>query len=361
MTHHEDRAVTTGDARAEVPPAAATPARTADAAGEAELPASEGEQGGAAPHAPGGGRAGRTRRLLRRRSLPYLLIVPALVFELLVHIIPMVTGVAISFFRLNEFHFRNWLEAPFVALRNFRVALDPSGPIGSGLLHSLGITVAFTVIAIAGCWLLGIAGALALNEQRHFRGTLLAVLLVPYALPVYVAVINWRFILQQDGAFNSLLAAANLVDEPPFWLFGGNAFWSMVMTAVWRSWPFALLILFAGLQSIPPELYHAASVDGASPWRKFRHITLPLLRPVNSVLLLVLFLWTFNDFNVPFVLFGKTPTSSADLLPLHIYVNTFENFNYGLGAAMSVLLLLFLMVVCAIYVRAFRVGGGRDA
>jgi multiple sugar transport system permease protein len=129
------------------------------------------------------------------------------------------------------------------------------------------------------------------------------------------------------------------------------------MTAIWRTWPFAFLFLLAGLQSIPADMYEAASLDGASKWRQFLAITLPSLKPVNVVLLIVTFLWTFNDFNTPYVLFGQAPPSSADLLSLHIYVNSFVNWNFGLGAAMSVLLLLFLFVVTLVYLRIFQSGG----
>ena len=133
------------------------------------------------------------------------------------------------------------------------------------------------------------------------------------------------------------------------------------MTTVWRLWPFAFLMILAGMQSIPGELYEAAEVDGASAWRRFRHITLPLLRPVTGVLLIILFLWTFNEFNTAYVLFGPAPPASADLLSLHIYVNSFVNLNFGLGSAMSVLLLLFLLLVTMAYIRIFRVAGDRVA
>ena len=129
------------------------------------------------------------------------------------------------------------------------------------------------------------------------------------------------------------------------------------MTAIWRTWPFAFLFLLAGLQSIPADMYEAASLDGASKWRQFLAITLPSLKPVNVVLLIVTFLWTFNDFNTPYVLFGQSPPPSADLLSLHIYVNSFVNWNFGLGAAMSVLLLLFLFIVTLVYLRIFQAGG----
>jgi len=309
------------------------------------------------------GRARPRRPWLNKRRLPYVLIAPAVAFELLIHVIPLLSGVGISFLGLTQFFIRNWTAAPFSGLGNYRHALDFGGPIGSGLIHSFGITAAFTVIVVALSWGMGMLGAQLVNfefrGQRWFR----TLFLIPYAMPVYVAVIAWSFLLdRENGALNTLLGDLHLIgDEPPFWLIGSNAFWSIVMTTAWRLWPFAFLMILAGLQNIPNELYEAAEVDGASPWRRFRHITLPLLRPVTGVLLIILFLWTFNEFNTAYVLFGPAPPRSADLLSLHIYVNSFVNLNFGLGSAMSVLLLLFLLVVTMVYIRVFRVGGDRVA
>ncbi len=108
-------------------------------------------------------------------------------------------------------------------------------------------------------------------------------------------------------------------------------------------------MLMAGLQSIPTDVYEASAVDGAKPFRQWRSITLPMVRPVNMVLILVMFLWTFNDFNTPFVLFGNAQPPAGDLISFHIYNASFLTWNFGSGAAMSVLLLLFLLLVSGIY------------
>jgi multiple sugar transport system permease protein len=174
---------------------------------------------------------------------------------------------------------------------------------------------------------------------------------VPYALPVYAAVITWVFMFQHDnGLVNHVLHdQLGLTDKPSFWLIGDNAFWALLTVSVWKGWPFAFLTLMAGLQNIPRDLYEAAALDGAGVWKQIRHITLPSLRPVNQVLVLVLFLWTFNDFNTPYVLFGKAAPESADLISVHIYQTSFQSWNFGAGSAMSVLLLLFLLVVTSVY------------
>ncbi|MFD0486982.1 carbohydrate ABC transporter permease [Saccharopolyspora spinosporotrichia] len=122
-----------------------------------------------------------------------------------------------------------------------------------------------------------------------------------------------------------------------------------MVTAVWRLWPFAFLALMAGMQSIPSEVYDAAAVDGAGIGQRFTSITLPMLRPVSQVLVLVLFLWTFNDFNVPYILFDQSVPSAANLVSIHVYQNSFLTWNFGLGSAMSTLLLLFLLAVTALY------------
>jgi multiple sugar transport system permease protein len=303
------------------------------------------------------GRKKRPRPQVNKRFIPYLFILPAVIFELFIHIIPMLIGIIISLVSLTLFYIHYWTQSPFVWLQNYQIALNFSGAAGSALFHSFLITVAYTVLVVGGAWVLGMTAALLLNGDFRGRNVFRTLFLVPFALPAYVEIITWSFMLQKNnGAINAVLSGLG-VTNPPFWLIGGNAFWSMVMTAIWRSWPFAFLFLLAGLQTIPADMYEAASLDGASRWRQFLQITLPMLKPVNVVLLLVTFLWTFNDFNTPYVLFGSSPPPSADLLSLHIYVNSFINWNFGLGSAMSVLLLLFLLVVSVIYLRIFQAGG----
>jgi multiple sugar transport system permease protein len=291
--------------------------------------------------------------------MPYLLIAPTILLELLVHFVPMVAGVVMSFYKLTLFTLHHWSTAPFGGLSNFRLAVDVNGPIGSALLHSFEITVPFTVAVVALSWVIGMTAAVGLTAEFRGRSWLRSVLLIPYALPVYVGVITWSFMLQRStGVVNTFLVQdLHLLHNPPFWLLGSAAFWSMTVTAVWRWFPFALLILLASLQNIPAELYEAAAVDGASAWRQFRKITLPSVRSANLVLVLALFLWNFNDFNTPYVMFGDAPPSSADLISLHIYTVSFESWNFGLGSAMSVLLMVFLLIVSVVYLRVLRLGG----
>jgi multiple sugar transport system permease protein len=218
------------------------------------------------------------------------------------------------------------------------------------------VTLAFSVLALGISWGLGMAAAVALQQPYRGRGVVRTLFLIPYALPAYAGILTWNFMLQRDtGLVNHVIVDnLHLTDDRPFWLLGGNAFVSVVVVAVWKLWPFAFLSLMAGLQSIPADLYEAAAVDGAGNLRQWRYITLPSVRPVNLVLVLVLFLWTFNDFNTPYVLFGNSQPAAGDLISFHIYNASFLNWNFGVGAAMSVLLLLFLFVVTAAYLLITR-------
>ncbi|MEU6159154.1 sugar ABC transporter permease [Streptomyces sp. NPDC047130] len=300
-----------------------------------------------APGAPRKRRSGRLRRI----GLPYLLLLPALVLELLVHLVPMVIGIAVSFKELTQFYIRDWTTAPWAGFDNFSLAVDFDAPVGEALLNSFLVTCLFTVLSVGLCWLLGVAAAIFLQEGFRGRGFLRTLFLVPYALPVYAAVITWSFMFQRDnGLINHVLHdQLGLTDTPPFWLIGENSFVALLVVSVWKGWPFAFLIVMAGLQNIPREIYEAAALDGAGVLQQIRRITLPALRPVNQVLVLVLFLWTFNDFNTPFVLFGEAAPESADLISLHIYQSSFRTWDFGTGSAMSVLLLLFLLVVTGAY------------
>lgn len=304
-----------------------------------------------------------TRRRRKRREtdrrhpwLPYILLAPAVVMELLIHIVPMLVGIWMSFVRLTKFFIANWSEAPWAGFGNYAISVDVSSSVGAGLMTSFLITLSFSILALGISWALGMAAAVALQQPFRGRGLMRTLFLIPYALPAYAGIFTWNFMLQRDtGLVNHVLVDnLHLMSDRPFWLLGGNAFTSIVTVAVWRLWPFAFLTLMAGLQSIPTELYEAAAVDGAGNVRQWRSITLPSLRPVNLVLVLVLFLWTFNDFNTPYFLFGNSQPAAGDLISFHIFNASFLNWNFGVGAAMSVLLLLFLFVVTAIYLVATR-------
>jgi multiple sugar transport system permease protein len=203
-------------------------------------------------HAPPGGRddtgPGEARRRplgipgrVRRGALPYLLLLPALVFELIVHVIPMVVGVVMSLKELTQLYIREWWKAPWTGWGNYRVVVRVNAPIGHALLNSFLVTCAFTVLAVGLSWLLGTAAAILMQDSFRGRGVLRAVFLTPYALPLYASVIVWAFMFQHDnGLVNHVLHdQLHLTGKPTFWLLGNNSFIALVVVSVWRNWPFA--------------------------------------------------------------------------------------------------------------------------
>ncbi|MCZ4602322.1 sugar ABC transporter permease [Streptomyces sp. Lzd4kr] len=291
-----------------------------------------------------------------RRWTPYVFLLPALVLELVVHFGPMVAGLMMSAMKLTQYQLAQWWNAPFAGADNYKTVLDFDQPVGTSLLNSFLVTLSFTLVVLAASWSMGLAAAVSLQRTRRGVGILRTLFLIPYALPAFAAVITWRFLLQRDnGMLNHILVdQLGVLDDNAFFLIGSNSFWAQCVVAVWRLWPFAFLMIMAGLQSIPDEVYEASSLDGAGPWRQLREITLPMLAPVNQVLLLVMFLWTFKEFETPYVLFGGSAPDEARLLSVEIYQNSFVTWNFGLGSAMSVLLLLFLLLVTGIYLAVTR-------
>lgn len=294
-----------------------------------------------------------TPRKRKKDLFPYLLVAPASIMELLIHIIPMILGVWIAFIALTQLSIANWVEAPFIGFQNFVEGLSPSSAIGAQFYGALGRTLLFTVIVVALAWGLGMFAAVLLSSSFRGRGILRTLFLVPYALPSYVGTIAWAFMFnQRDGMINRLLVDdLGILDSRPFWLLGTNAFWVTVIVTVWQFWPFAFLMLLAALQNIPGDVYEAAALDGASLWKQFTNITLPMISHANTVLLLILSLWIFNQFNVPYVLFGPASPPEATLISPLIYQQSFSNWNFGVGGAMSVLLLVVLLIASAFYIK----------
>lgn len=316
-------------------------------------PGTEGGGRGSGPPAP------RAPNRQKRHIIPYFLLLPAVIAVIVVMLGPMFVGVLMSFLRLNQFTIGNWTTAPWAGLANFRIAVNLSEPVARDLLASLGLTAGYTVAVVGISWALGMAGAVFLSDAFRGRAWLRSLFLLPYAVPAYVGVMVWTLMFQQNGAVNTLLGRnLHLISSSTFWLGGSNAFWSMVITSVWRTWPFAFLMLLAGLQAIPREHYEAARVDGATRWQEFRQVTMPSVRQVSLLLILVTGFWTFNDFTTPFIMFSTAPPSGARLMSLEIYINSIVNLNFGLGAAMALIMIILLIIASLVYLRLLNMKVG---
>ena len=175
-------------------------------------------------------------------------------------------------------------------------------------------------------------------------------------IPTIVAVILWKWLLNDSyGLVNHLLMAGGLVRAPVAWLGKDHIMESLILTSVWQFFPFVVVTYLARLQTIAPELYEAAKVDGAGAWRRFRHITLPQTRNVLFVIVLLRSIFMFTKFDTVWLMAGEGGVSRyVRTLPVYAYARSFTYLQAGMGAALAVLMFLLLLAATAVYFRALR-------
>jgi multiple sugar transport system permease protein len=202
----------------------------------------------------------------------------------------------------------------------------------------------------------GIPAALLLNEGFRGRNVLRGVVLFPYVIPTIVAVMLWKWLLNDSyGLVNHWLIASGLTAAPVPWLGKDYIMISLVLTSVWQFFPFVVVTYLARLQTIPPELYEAATVDGAGAWRRFVHVTLPQTASVLFVIVLLRSIWMFTKFDTVWLMAGDGGVSRyVRTLPVYAYARSFTYLQAGMGAALAVIMFVMLIVATAIYFRVFQ-------
>jgi len=284
----------------------------------------------------------------RRKGAPYLYVVPALLFLLALELYPIAYNLRNSLVDLNVGTFLG-NDAPWVGLDNYSKVLNDEA-----FRHAVGVSVVFTVACIVLQFSIGLALALFFARPFPGSGALRALLVVGWLLPGVVTGNLFRFLLDGDSGVVPWLTAQIGAGEHAWLTDPDSALWAAVATNVWVGIPFNMILLLPGLQAIPDELYEAAAIDGAGPWQRFRHITMPLLRPVALSVILLGVIYTFKVFDVIFVLTGGGPVDATTVLPIEIYNVSLKFFRFGEGAAASTLLLLAMLVVAAVYLWLVR-------
>jgi multiple sugar transport system permease protein len=279
------------------------------------------------------------------------------VFILLVHLLPTGGGILLSLKRLNTFTFSQLFGAPWAGLENYRsILFDADNPLHTGFIGAVGNTAVYTFWVVGGTVGGGMALALLLNREMRGQKVVRTLMLTPWIVPSFVVAVLWQFMFQSDvGVINKFLVDwTGVLSDRPVWLLGGNSLWALIIPSIWRGLPFCMLIFLAGLQALPRELYEAAEIDGAGALRRFRYITLPLMRPLIAVQLLFGVIYAAYQFSIPSVMLGSNPGPDADLMMTLIVRQSFSNNLFGFGAAASTLLMLAMLVWVAIWWRAFR-------
>ena len=280
----------------------------------------------------------------REARLGWAMVLPAVGTILLIALFPLAWTVWESL-HLHDLRMP-WLGRPFIGLDNYIEALGDER-FREALVHTLAFTVASVTLELT----LGCVLALAMNRAFRGRGLVRAAILVPWAIPTVVAALIWRFMFDGDsGIVNAALAWLGV--DPPVWFVDRLAAWvPVVLGDVWKETPFVALLLLAGLQGIDASLYEAARIDGASAWRQFRHIPLPLLKPALLVALIFRTRDAFRVFDLVYVMTGGGPGTATEPIALYTFTSLLQNLRFGYGSALSVLVFLVAFLLALGYIR----------
>jgi multiple sugar transport system permease protein len=277
----------------------------------------------------------------------YLYIAPALIVMLLVIAYPIYYTFVLSFYKTPPSLAMS--EKIFVGIDNY-VRLLKSNSFHKVTINTFVWTFWSTFFSI----ILGFGAALVLNREFIGRGLIRGLLLVPFVISAVAASYVWRWIYHSDlGILGSILIQLGLTDEKLNLL--DNVDWvlpALIVVNVWKEFPFAMIMILAGLQTVPEQLLRAAQVDGASPFNQFVHVTLPHLKGVLIITLLLLLVANLNHFTIPWIMTGGGPVGASDIWITQIYQIAFGRIRFGIASAYSVILFIVMVVLGYFYVRA---------
>jgi multiple sugar transport system permease protein len=281
----------------------------------------------------------------RGQNFYLALLVPVIVVLLLFIAMPIVHSFFLSFHRIIIG--LPQLKTPLVGLENYEGLLND--PVAR---HSFWITFIFVGTTTFFELLIGILLALLIHHRFPGRGALRACVLIPWAIPTVVSAQMWRFLFNDAyGMVNYAVFGTEITEYIPWLALPSTALLSIIVADIWKTSSFAALLILAGLQVIPEELYQAAKVDGAAAWRRFCHITWPLIRPAILVALLFRTIDAFRVFDLAFVMTQGGPADATNVLQLYGYKKMFVEGWMGYGSAISVCIFIIVLILAIIYVR----------
>jgi multiple sugar transport system permease protein len=295
-------------------------------------------------------RVGFFQKMINHRG-DYLYVLPALLVMLVVIAYPVYYTIELSFFKTPAN--LQMKDKIFVGLDNY-VAILTSTSFREVTVNTLIWTVFSTLFA----FLIGLGAALALHREFVGRGVLRALLLIPYVVSAVAASYVWKWLYHSDfGVIGALAVQFGLTDKPINFLDNLHTVLpSLIVVNVWKEFSFAMIMLMAGLQTVPEQLLRAAQVDGANTWQRFWHVTFPHLKGVSMVTVLLLMVANFNSFIIPWIMTGGGPAGASDIWITQIYNIAFGRQRYGLAAAYSVILFIVMMTLGYFYVKALTRG-----
>jgi multiple sugar transport system permease protein len=281
----------------------------------------------------------------------YLYVLPALAVMLVVIAYPIWYTVELSFFKTPPN--LQMKDKIWVGLDNYRLVLTSS--------HFHQVTWQTFVWTFAGtgfAFVLGLAAALALHREFAGRGLLRAIFLIPYVVSAVAASYVWKWLYHSDfGVIGAAAVQLGLTDTPINFVDNTETVLaSLIVVNVWREFPFAMVMLMAGLQTVPEQLLRAAQVDGANAWQRFWHVTMPHLKGVSMVTVLLLLVANFNSFIIPWIMTSGGPAGASEIWITDIYNIAFGRQRFGTASAYAVILFAVMMVLGYFYVKALTRG-----
>lgn len=280
----------------------------------------------------------------RERLTGYALLLPSLTVLALVIVYPVLDGIRISLMRMK---LTSTAGPRYVGLDNYLDLFQDDK-----FWFTLRTTAIWTLANVVAQLVLGLALAVLLNEQLKARGLYRSIALIPYIVPSVAAALIWRWMYDGSaGIVNAVLLRIGVIDSYQQWLGEiSTALPAVIIESVWKGTPFVMILLLAGLQTIAPEYYEAAAIDGASAWQRFLQITLPLLRPSLAVATILTTVYTVNNFNAIWLMTQGGPLGSTEILFTWAYKLAFDRFDFGMAATVSVVLFGILAIFAAIYI-----------
>lgn len=285
----------------------------------------------------------------KKQAIPYTLIAPVLIFMVLVYGYPL--------FLTFQYSFQ---EVSLIGNQHRFIGLDHYKQIFTDVeyYNTLFLTFKWTLLTVCFKLSIGFIIAMLLNGQLYFKRFYRFFLLIPWAIPQVVVAILWSWILSgQYGYLNYYLQKFGLIEKGIAWLSNPSlAFLSTSLVDAWIGIPLITMIFLSGLSSIPESLYEAAKVDGANAWHRFLSITLPSMKTIFIIALILTTIWTFNTFNIIYVLTGGGPMGGTETIMIKIYKVIFGRYDLGMSATLSVTIFLILTILSLIYWRQLHKG-----
>jgi len=290
-----------------------------------------------------------TYHAIKKNKIAYMLLLPALSVVALLYLYPLLDAIRLSFFKLYL------LRSPtpkFIGIKNF-VKLWNNAEFRTSMVNSVYWVVGSNICHVV----IGMGLALLMNQRFRFRGFCRGIFLIPWVTPIAVVGILWKWIYNpQWGVLNLTLMDIGILSKSVEWLSNAKTMWpSIIFCNAWKAYGFMYICFLSGLQNIPQELYDAAKIDGANALNRFRFVTLPALRPILTVVILLGIAWTYNDFNMVWLLTQGGPGYASMVYGPFVYKNAFQFYRFGYASAAGVVGFSLMLIFAIIYLRRMEV------